>query len=845
LLEKVDDVDKAFSKGGKLYDFVKDQSCLYFNQGLVEALSIQLPEKFDREIYEVLEHLHDDPELIIAVINSLVWRDSRSINPEKLNGYITRNVFRYQNTFSHFFETMISLSPLENHPYNAERLHSFLIKQSLPNRDATWSSELKYKHEEESTFRHLIDWAWSKSDKSHISDYSIELSSTTLCWFLTSTNRKLRDCTTKSIVNLLENRIHVLIAILEKFKDVDDPYVSERLYAVALGCTLRTKQTETLGQLAECVYNLVFSKDEVYPHALLRDYAREIIEYVAFLGDPLENIDIRRTNPPYQSVWPTNIPTKDELTKQYNKDTHTHIWRSVMGFGDFSRYTIGTNSHHSDWSGVMFGGTPVQRECLYNDFKIDLSEEQLLLHDALDPIISRESDEKISMGDTELSLSTAIGMKSKEELDQNREAFKGSLKEDQLSLYESEIEPFLDRNRKLIDTDKNFDLRVAQRFIFNRVIELGWTSELHLEFDKEIGTGRGRHEPHQERIGKKYQWIAYHEFIASLADNFIRYEGYSDDQTEKLYLGPWDPYIRDIDPTILLKETGSQGENDHFWWRSSEVFDWDCSFEDWVSDETTVKNPLKLIELTDPDGIAWLVLESYQFWKEPKIMGSEEWGYPRKELWCKVKSYLVKNEEFEKFSNWIETQHFMDMWMPDSTDRYQLFNREYYWSQAFSCFETEYYGGSAWSEVHDQETKEYIAKVSVNSINYHWEEEFDRSKNETLHFLKPSASLVKYLNLEYGDTEGTFVNSHGEVICFAAEAIHNSPPHLLVRKDEFLAMLEENNLMAAWTLLGSKGVIGGAMSSNKYYGEVEFSGSFSVEGGEVVGHHRALPRSND
>ncbi|MCZ5067673.1 hypothetical protein O5824_27560, partial [Escherichia coli] len=84
-----------------------------------------------------------------------------------------------------------------------------------------------------------------------------------------------------------------------------------------------------------------------------------------------------------------------------------------------------------------------------------------------------------------------------------------------------------------------FDLRLAQQFIFNRVLELGWDLEKHGDFDQQIGTGRGRREEFQERIGKKYQWIAYYEYMARLADNFIRFEGYGDDRKENPYQGPW------------------------------------------------------------------------------------------------------------------------------------------------------------------------------------------------------------------------------------------------------------------------------------------------------------------
>jgi PHP family Zn ribbon phosphoesterase len=831
LLEGVVNVQDEFSIGGKLYDYVKNTYALYSHQGIIEALSIQVPEKFGKELYELVPKLQSDHEFILAFINSLIWRAPESINLDKIKSYLEQEVFSYEGTHDHFMETLISLTSIENHPFNANFLHNMLIKLPLPKRDAYWTTFLKYKYSKESTFRQLIDWAWSDNDKSHISTHSLELIGTTLFWFLTSSNRELRDSTTKALVNLLKRRMDVLISLMKKFETIDDPYIMDRVYAVSLGCTLTTKETGSLKELSEIVYASIFDKDQVYPHVLLRDYAREIIEYINHLGIVSDKIDIQKTLPPYGSSWPAKakIPTRDKLEKLYSGDEHYHLWASIMGGGDFSRYTIGTNSNHSDWSGCKFGEVPANRKKIYKDFKKSLTIDQLKLFDGLDPIITGYSGK----------IAITVGRKSEEELNINKTTFKTSLSEDELKLYETDVEPYLNHNHDLIDTDNYFDLRLAERFIFNRVIELGWLPELHYYFDKRIGTGRGRNESHQERIGKKYQWIAYYEFMARLADNFIRYDGYGDERKENPYVGPWVPYVRDIDPTILLKSTGYKVfEKSDYWWSCRESFDWNCSFEEWISNNRTLENPYGLIEVKDDKGKDWLVLESCPTWNEPKMIGHENWGHPRKEVWCQVRSYLVQDTEYNKLKKWLGEQHFMGCWMPESNERYQLFNREYYWSQAFSCFQSDYYCGSDWVDIQDEKTDNYIAKVSVNSQRYRWEEEFDRSKSETLSFLKPSSLLFEKMNLRPGDEEGSFVDEEGKIICFAAEALNDTKAHLLIRKQEFLTMLEENSLKVVWTLRGEKGVIGGSHASSHNYGRTEFSGAFYLDNGKVNGSHK-------
>lgn len=836
LLDSVENIENAFKTGGCIRSYFNDECDFCFNQGIVEALSIQLPERYGKELYELLPDFRENDYLVDAFIDSLVWRDVSTINIEKIKPFINEQILEYNNTFNDFLEMLISISGLEDHPFNANYLHGWLLKDPLPIRDASWTINLKYKYNENSTFRQLIDWAWSETDKSYISDDSIELVATTLCWFLTSSNRKLRDCSTKALVNLLEERIPILIRIINKFEEVNDPYVWERVFAVALGCTLRTKNHDQLSQLAETVYAKVFQNEEVYPNILLRDYAREIIEYISFLELMPESIELSKTKPPYKSKWPENIPTKEDLRLLYDKENYWSLWRSIMGGGDFSRYIIGTNFNHSDWSGCKFGETPINRQQVFEEFLSKLTDEQKELYASTDPIIYNDNAEEMSFGETTIKFNNAINPETGKEILANKILFKKSLSAGLLATFESDIEPYLDHNNNLLETDQHFDLRIAERLIFKRVIELGWDPKLHGDFDKQIGTGRGRRESYQERIGKKYQWISYYEYMAMLSDNFIRFEGYGEERKESPYQGPWEPYVRNIDPTILLKNTGTKElSHQEMWWNNKEVFNWGCTYEEWISNPSTLSNPYGLIEVNDKNGTEWLVLESYPSWKEPKIIGNKDWEYPRKEIWGQIRGYLVKSEEFDTFKTWAESQHFMGRWMPEGINVYGLFSREFYWSEAFQFFKSDYYGGSDWVSVIDRNSKDKIADVSVTSINYSWEEEFDNSKTDTLRYIKPSFLIFDKMGLKNSKVEGSYEDKDGNIICFATEAVNNSRAHLLIKKEPFLRMLNENNLNIVWTLLGEKRVIDGSLISENHFGRIEFSGAFYLDNGKLNG----------
>jgi hypothetical protein len=64
------------------------------------------------------------------------------------------------------------------------------------------------------------------------------------------------------------------------------------------------------------------------------------------------------------------------------------------------------------------------------------------------------------------------------------------------------------------------DLGIIQRYVLWRVFDLGWTTERFGAFDRFSIGQHGRDASKAERIGKKYQWIAYHEILAFISDRF-------------------------------------------------------------------------------------------------------------------------------------------------------------------------------------------------------------------------------------------------------------------------------------------------------------------------------------
>ena len=172
LLEKhlnKDNPKLSFEDNGELDKYITQS---YQHQGIIEALSIQLPEKIDKELYELIpENKKSNIEITEAFIKSLIWRKPETIK-EKVKDYVTKLILPYEDTFDLFFQMVYSVASDPEHFFNADSLHRYLMQFSLADRDAIWTIYLHDKDYQGSAMQRLIDWALQDEDKSYLSDES-------------------------------------------------------------------------------------------------------------------------------------------------------------------------------------------------------------------------------------------------------------------------------------------------------------------------------------------------------------------------------------------------------------------------------------------------------------------------------------------------------------------------------------------------------------------------------------------------------------------------------------------------------------------------------------------------
>lgn len=846
LLDKhlnVDAPQSSFKKGQPLASLFTQEFYWHY-EGLIEAISIQLPERIDKELIELVPKYAKRNSIQQAFLDSLIWRDLKSIS-KKTKDIINKYII--QNNYDQLMETFITIATLIDHPFNADALHQYLLKQDLPNRDATWSIFLFYQAGENGAIDRLIDWAWSSGDKSHIDDSSILLAAKTLTWFLTTSQRYLRDRATKAMVNLLTERIELLPILIEDFKNADDPYIHERLYAVAYGCAMRTNDKDKIRDLADYIYENVFKDGTPPVHVLLRDYARGVIELALYYGLKT-NACLKKIRPPYKSTWPDDIPSKDELENLYSYDAkkkgvkadkhwrilYHHIANSC--FSDFNRYIIEYGCY--GWSSRKRGEPKkITNEGRYSSFVDFLTSKQKRAWDKLCEYRSLSVRIILSIIDNEQISEIKPKLDAEKQLEEAENKFIKTLGKKKTSQYYGLIIPYINGEIPKNGNDR-FDKSIAESFIFKRVLDLGWDPKLHAKFD-EKRHDMGRRANKSERISKKYQWIAYHELLALMCDNFeYREDSFSG---EKRFEGPWQSCIRDIDPSFILKRVVRDSwTSDHSstWWFPLTYESWDYEVDDvtWMQKTEDLPDCKQIIEVRKPDNSCWLNLAGFYKSLEPIPPEEETYEKARREIWFMVKSYLVKKENSDELFAWAKEQDFFGRWMPESSSNTRIFLGEFYWSPAFKFHEQPYYCHDGWTKNVRGKQKLPTEILITNDEYLHESGCYDCSIDNTISIDIPAKEIVNKMELSWNGCEGEWYNKNGDLVAFDPSTRTAGSGALLINKEVFIKSLNEQGHDVLWTILGEKQLIGGRMSGNSWKGRLIINGVARIEEGEIVTH---------
>jgi hypothetical protein len=755
--------------------------------GILDAAAVVLPELYGVELSDYLTIAAADEgnskhsrrgwyERLVA--RNLPYRSAGSISDRTIK---ILNSWLRDDRGHEFFEVLFLLAPQPGHRLNGEGLHQHLSRMSMPQRDQ-WFGINTYDDllDEGSAAARLARWAADGPYPSY--DPSVvELATIPLVWLLSSPNRFARDWTTKALVQLLRGHSDVLLRLLLRFRTVNDPYVWERLVTVAYGAVLRCSEPKTFADVARFVATRIFSDLFSFrPDALMFDSAQGIVEWASVNGIlPAEALKAAR--PPYAIKAPSRAWTQKSIEARYNTDTdkrpvvetYSSIYWSVMGHGDFGRYVIESGLHN--FSRVLLSAPKPQRDVPQTEPRLNKRAWRAFV-------------ESMDAEQQELLASSLDG--SRPETD--RQAATGSLlrtlTQEQHTLQTSMwIWPRQKRMKEV-----RYPPDQAARWIFQRVVSLGWKPELFGTFDRGrqfSDSGRSAHKA--ERFGKKYQWIAYHELLARIASNY-HIDPFS--WGGEVFDGLHQINDREIDPSLPPVAYTPFAE------REGDVVTAAASVETGIlpdsmaapdfprnpgsayaftSDQGAVPIAENLARTTDQSGTSWLVLDGVFDAFYPETDDPAE--YRGLEQWCHLNSWFVPNALADRASKLL-LKAVQDQ-MSELVDRH---------GHSDCCF----LGEVGWRAVecpHRRQDSVQLPDGNDKTINlfmttesYSWSASgFDCSMNDSVSATCPSAFLQLRSGLRWSGEQLTWLDGGHIVARFIGRhGIHQN--HVFVVREDWL-----------------------------------------------------------
>jgi hypothetical protein len=97
--------------------------------------------------------------------------------------------------------------------------------------------------------------------------------------------------------------------------------------------------------------------------------------------------------------------------------------------------------------------------------------------------------------------------------------------------------------------------------------------------------------------------------------------------------------------------------------------------------------------------------------------------------------------------------------------------------------------------------------VIPSAIEYLWESDFDCSKEDSIHIIKPAQFLVKELNLHQRQNESYFYDSNNNLVLFDIGEDQKNESGLFINKQSLDSFLARSDYTILWALLGEKNII--------------------------------------
>ena len=832
------DPTPALAPGGSLREYVVGSSAYRF-AGIAEAFAVQLPERFGIELLDLIDDDIAIYDLLPGFRTSLLWRREDAFRERTLE---LLDEYADYLEGDPWLDTLIAIATEPRNAFNADYLDGWLRPLSMPERDELWSIRATYlAANDDNAMDTLIQWVLANG-LNPIEPERARLTAITLAWLTSLSHRIVRDMATKALAALLVNRRELGLYLIDRFAGLNDAYVVDRVLAAVYGGATRSSSDKGLGALAEAAYMAVFANDPIPTHALIRDHARGLIELAAHRRVLPASVAVDRARPPYLAGAPLET-ISDEVLAGFVQDysgsfLRDDIMSSAFEDGDFARYEIDPLAHrflklprdevgrsdvarYDEWHARTIAGRRDREAALEHLIEVS-GRLSVMPHDFnhwLDNIEDAPNggDEGPTRKTVEAERDAAVA------------DFRSLLSEAECGDYEIYAENWVKEgmwDAEASPRHPEFSGQMARRWVAWRAHDLGWTPERFAQFERHMPS-QGRMEHSIERIGKKYQWIAYHELTGRLSD-FVAVDGGFRDQPQP-YRGPWQVDTREMDPTILITRTQERdGSRQPATWWSPHAPRWR---EDppqariaWMRDESRdVPDVLKQLDVTDPDGRCWLVLDMGAT-RNQSVVDNGESVFLRM-TWHKVHSLLVARGDADRLVRLLTSSERDRDHPPEIDLPWRAYLGEYPWHPSYDRLHGDWEMGRPKIEVFGTIANRHVER---SGHNYSIEESFNLSI--------PGPRLVRGLDLRLAEGHSlAFCDARGTIQFKDPSAEATGHSAALVDRTALTTLLERDGLELIWIFLGEKSAHGGRPHKSGWGGQLDYWGIYRFDGKEITG----------
>lgn len=499
-------------KGESWDDFLNKQSTIKMledNMSLIETLVEHIPIRTGKELFE----FYDDKKLYsfnYSYLLGLRYRSKESFgeNIHKKQKEILNYIKSANLSEEDFFDWMITISSsmlVTYHPLNVVYYFSKLMSKLRNNIRDMYLKDFLYID----IIRTRINSISKIPYYANLNKFNNDLKRNFVqlfFWLLSVSDREIRDKSTKALTAFLASDLTLIDELIEILSNVDDQYIIERFICCVHSAHILNNDKVLLKKQYHKIEKIFCSKQ--ISNIRIR-------HYLMLLNHLCYDKNIINTKKTFKNICKKPILkieyiSKRDFNKLLNKTgKYNNVMFSISHMGDFERYVV----------------EPRIKDFIYYDkeiYDIFRKEKQEL-------IASLTTKQK-KLYNKMIVISKQIDMNEKnlyEELDYNIDKIL-EISMYSNNKYETLFNKSLGERKKerlnnintSIEKCKNKEIpeELYMAIMLKKMFSLGYNKKIE-QYDKNRYNYDDRHEHRIERIGKKYQWIAFFELLGECMTN--------------------------------------------------------------------------------------------------------------------------------------------------------------------------------------------------------------------------------------------------------------------------------------------------------------------------------------